>query len=1045
MAFVGRQRELAVLSAALERAAAGETARVVIGGQMGNGVSRLLDELETRLAGMPDVVLCRGHCYLPTAGTPYAALRDALGRVLAGLPDERLQHIVGDRVPDATLLFAGLAERLAGLEAAGAGPRLDAPDQRGARVVESLLGMLERLADGGVVCLVLEDLEHSDPGTREFVGTLLRLSRRLPLALLLTYHRDEIHRGHAAWDFINGLREHRHVDQLAVGPLGRDELLTLIEDRYGEPPSLSFAAAIIEGSRGNPLLASQLLTAHRELERLRLSDPLPEIIHARLDAVAPPAVRVLRVLAAARRPLSEEELLGIELPDGHLARPALAAAVESGLCVGGPAGLSIVHQLCAEPIEGLMLPIERQRIHEALARRPADPGEQAWHWEQAYQPAEAGRAHLAAARAATAIEPGQTALSHYQRALELSDEVALADGSLLADAAAAAEAAGAFRRAAALVEMAIEKLAGGRAERLLGTTTASADRARRAAVGELFERLGRYQRAAGDPLAARRSLERAIALIPAEPSALRARALASLGQHLMIDGDFERSAEIAERARSAARAAQPPATAELAHATCTLGVDLGFLGRLEAGLAVLEEATELARAAGRLDEMMRSYANRTTLLDRDSRREQALAVVKEGMAEAKRGGLALTYGAFLRGNAADILFQLGRWEESERECRAALEFPPSGVAWFTPVLYLALVLVESRADEEAARIVGQTLLMLETVPAGQWSAIVQRAAVSLALWRGDPNDARQAAAAEWERVVATDDAVHIAASAATILEACAAAAERGRERRDWSAVADSGELAAHVLPVAERHVANSGLPPTLGARREAELYLATARAHQARLRGRPSAEQWAAVADGWRRIPIPYHVAKARWWQAAAALEARASRSEARAALLEAWQISGQLPARPLRRALLQLAGRARIPLPDDETVAAADDRRVAVTVAGSQPIAVGPGPGLRASIAERLSAAPPATTSARFGLSPRENEVLLVLAEGRTNREIAERLFISERTVGVHVRRILAKLGVAGRVEAAGVAIRLGLVPEEPSLSRYLSAAGRR
>jgi DNA-binding NarL/FixJ family response regulator len=61
---------------------------------------------------------------------------------------------------------------------------------------------------------------------------------------------------------------------------------------------------------------------------------------------------------------------------------------------------------------------------------------------------------------------------------------------------------------------------------------------------------------------------------------------------------------------------------------------------------------------------------------------------------------------------------------------------------------------------------------------------------------------------------------------------------------------------------------------------------------------------------------------------------------------------------------------------------------------------------------------------------------VLLVLAEGRTNREIADRLFISERTVAVHVRRILSKLGVSGRVEAAGVAIRLGLVPEDPRLA---------
>ena len=62
------------------------------------------------------------------------------------------------------------------------------------------------------------------------------------------------------------------------------------------------------------------------------------------------------------------------------------------------------------------------------------------------------------------------------------------------------------------------------------------------------------------------------------------------------------------------------------------------------------------------------------------------------------------------------------------------------------------------------------------------------------------------------------------------------------------------------------------------------------------------------------------------------------------------------------------------------------------------------------------------------FGLSGREREVLLQIARGRTNREIGERLFISQKTVGVHVGNILSKLGVSGRVEAAAVAIRLGL-----------------
>jgi DNA-binding CsgD family transcriptional regulator len=65
---------------------------------------------------------------------------------------------------------------------------------------------------------------------------------------------------------------------------------------------------------------------------------------------------------------------------------------------------------------------------------------------------------------------------------------------------------------------------------------------------------------------------------------------------------------------------------------------------------------------------------------------------------------------------------------------------------------------------------------------------------------------------------------------------------------------------------------------------------------------------------------------------------------------------------------------------------------------------------------------------AARLGLTPRELEVLLLVAEGRTNKAIGETLFMSEKTASVHVSRILAKLGVGGRVEAAAVAHRLGL-----------------
>jgi DNA-binding NarL/FixJ family response regulator len=80
------------------------------------------------------------------------------------------------------------------------------------------------------------------------------------------------------------------------------------------------------------------------------------------------------------------------------------------------------------------------------------------------------------------------------------------------------------------------------------------------------------------------------------------------------------------------------------------------------------------------------------------------------------------------------------------------------------------------------------------------------------------------------------------------------------------------------------------------------------------------------------------------------------------------------------------------------------------------------------AGLEERLRGVP-GPLADPFKLSPRELEVLALIVQGGTNRDIARRLFISDRTVGVHVRNILAKLRVSGRIEAANVAIRLGLV----------------
>jgi DNA-binding CsgD family transcriptional regulator len=292
----------------------------------------------------------------------------------------------------------------------------------------------------------------------------------------------------------------------------------------------------------------------------------------------------------------------------------------------------------------------------------------------------------------------------------------------------------------------------------------------------------------------------------------------------------------------------------------------------------------------------------------------------------------------------------------------------------------------------------------------------------------------QGAAREWPRVLETDDLGQIALAASTCLEAAAAAAEAARVARDIPLLADATRLASTVLPQARERVAASPMSAELGARREAELLLSTAQAHERRVHGRASPRAWARLAQAWADHGIPYHAAKCLWWQALAELRGTGGRDAARAPLHAAWAIASTLPAGPLCGALMNLAARSRLDLPiDDEHPAPAfgsaaqrpqDTRRVAVPVVEAPPVT--------GAIADLIR--PPHADGQPFGLSPRELEVLLILAEGRTDREIAERLFISQRTVHIHVRRVLAKLGASSRTQAASIAWRAGVVPGAPS-----------
>ena len=182
----------------------------------------------------------------------------------------------------------------------------------------------------------------------------------------------------------------------------------------------------------------------------------------------------------------------------------------------------------------------------------------------------------------------------------------------------------------------------------------------------------------------------------------------------------------------------------------------------------------------------------------------------------------------------------------------------------------------------------------------------------------------------------------------------------------------------------------------------AAAWRAVAEAEHHRALADPGPRSWEEAAAAWEALQRPPMVAYCRWRQAEALVAAGASASDAAVPARAAHATARRLGARPLEREIERLAQRARLDLAPP-----------------SHPTDQGSGLG------ELL------------GLTPREAEVLGLVARGYTNRQIADALVISVKTASVHVSHILGKLDAQNRVEAAAIAHRLA--PATPAAAGEL------
>jgi DNA-binding CsgD family transcriptional regulator/tetratricopeptide (TPR) repeat protein len=982
--FVGRVEELQVLEAARRRAATTEPAVVLVGGEAGVGKTRLVAELTARCATDGMRVLYGGCVPVGGDGLPYAPVVEALRALPNELGLDAVRELAGPSWRELARLLPSLGEP----EAGSAGQAAQA------RLFELLLGLLARLSQQTPVALVVEDLHWADQSTRDLLAFLVRNLRRERMLAVFTYRSDEP-RTDRLGPWLAELDRGGPVQRLELSRLDRGETAAQLVGILGAAPAVDLVDGVFARSQGNPFFTEELLESVRAGSGT-LTTTMRDLLQGRIEALPGPARQVLRVAAVAGRQVSHPLLAAVAgLDEGRL-DGALREAVAHQLLVTRPGedGYEFRHALLREVAEADLLPGERARLHadyaRALTERPEAAGvspallagELAVHWDAAGELTRALPARVQAGLAAERARALAEAASHYGRALVLWDRVPnpgrpteLDRIDLFVRTADATAFTGAVQRAVELLEHGLAQVDRG-AEPVRGAV--------------LLARLGDHRRVAGDEAGALAAFEQAERLLAGTPpSAERARVLAAHAYALGLSLRPKEAIRRSEEAVACARAVG--ARLEEAKALRVLAGDLAALGQPDRAITLALEARAIAEDLDDAETIIGTYQVVTFALKLVGRQRDALEKAQQGYQRARELGLERATGSFVANNLADSLLHTGRWTECERLTRELL----TGDRWGAFNLHNALGrLLSRRGDFAAAREQLEIALRLSPPFFSDWAWL---GLAELALWEGRHDEAAAAVAQGLRWCTERDpegtlpDVSSPWYSLALRLEA--ERAEQAAARHAPGEVAEARRRATPVLAAMDR-LATTRAPqaryPPVAAQLQA------AQAERSRLEGRSDPERWEAAAAAWERLEHPFDAAYTRFRQAEALLADRGSRLQAEQVLRSAYGTAVTLGAGPLRHEVELLAQRGRLDLQQQTDAAAAPE-------------------------------APP-SPAASFGLTQREAEVLALVAEGRTNRQIGQALFITPKTASIHVSRILAKLGVAGRGEAAAVAHRLGL-----------------
>ncbi len=838
-------------------------------------------------------------------------------------------------------------------------------DTARARLFEEMLTRFAGLCARRPVVFVIEDIHWIDLSSLDLLSFLVHNQQAAgALLCLVTYRSDELERAHPLRRSLAELDRITWVRRMELSRLTRRAVGSLAGAITGAEPTASLVAEIHRRSEGNPFFAEVLLDRQ---DQPGLPESLRDLLLARVAQLPEPTQAVLRTAAAGVGQVSHELLAAASGLDNGELSAALRPAVAAGVLVVDGDGYRFRHALISEAVRDDQLPGERAAAHRRFAQSLAA--------DRVLAADGRGSAELAfhwhaAGDAGRALETAWQAAGDAGARLAYAERLGMLERvlDLWARVPGAADCIGCDRPA--VLDAAVA--AAGEA----GELERGVDLATAALTG-----------AEGDPVRTARLLGQRAPMLaglgragglddlnaavriapPGHP--VRAVVLCSLAGRLLTVWRSDRAEEAAAEALDVARAvgdARTEALALILLATCRVR-----RGDLAAELPHLAEAEEAAARLGAHGVRLQAIFTQATVLVAFGEYERAAQRARYGIAVAGSIGLARTLGAMGAGHLASALIGQGQWDEATAAVEHALDHTPAPVLQ-VPLLCLRATIALARGDtapgEKALAFTREVLAPVVRLPVDPWLPLQLEAELRLAQGR--------------------------VAEAAAVIECGLADPElRRSEWFTWPMLVIGARVAAAGAPrlldeLRRRAAEMPATGPLLHA-------LALSFAAEAdRATGAMARERCDKTVAAWEEIGDPYQLGRALIGAAEAAA-ADGDRPTAAAQIRRAAEIADRLGARPLREQAEWLARRARLTLAGDLAAEAAD---------------------------------PSEHVRQQYGLTPRELEVLRLVAIGRSNRDIATELFISAKTASVHVSNIMSKLGVSSRVEAAGIAFRLGL-----------------